>query len=118
MGSSTGVAADEVLAAVDAVLPPGTTAVRLSTLDARSREPGLRRAAALRGWVLVGHPAEVLARVPVPSPSERVAAATGTPSVAEAAALVHGGVLTVPKTVRGRVTVALAVPTPHPEEVP
>ncbi|RBY85029.1 cobalamin biosynthesis protein [Blastococcus sp. TF02A-30] len=109
LGTASGVSAEEVLAAVDAVLPPGATAVRLATLDARLREPGLREAAVLRGWRLVGHPAAALAGVAVPTPSERVAAAVGTPSVAEAAALLDGGSLTVPKTVVGRVTVAVAV---------
>ena len=49
-----------------------------------------------------------LGRVPVPTPSARAAAAVGTGSVAEAAALLHGGTLTVPKTVHGRVTVAVS----------
>jgi cobalt-precorrin 5A hydrolase len=109
VGTSTGVSADEVLAAVEAVLPHGATSVRLSTLDTRLREPGLREAATRRGWQLVGHPAATLARVPVPSPSDRVSTAVGTASVAEAAALLDGGSLAVPKTAFGRVTVAVAV---------
>jgi cobalt-precorrin 5A hydrolase len=109
VGASTGVTAEEVLAAVDAVLPSGAAPVRLSTLLTRLREPGLREAATRRGWQLVGHPSSALAAVPVPTPSPRVAAAVGTASVAEAAALLHGGRLTVPKTVVGRVTVAVAV---------
>lgn len=108
VGTTSGVSADEVLAAVDAVLPAGAPAVRLATLDARLREPGIREAADRRGWRLVGHPAAALAAVPVPTPSGRVAAAVGTSSVAEAAALLDGGSLTVPKTVVGRVTVAVA----------
>ncbi|MBJ7452547.1 MAG: cobalamin biosynthesis protein [Blastococcus sp.] len=108
LGAVSGVGADEVLAAVDAVLPSGTAGVRLATLDARAAEPGVREAAARRGWVLVGHPAAELAGVPVPTPSARVAAAVGTGSVAEAAALLHGGTLAVPKTVHGRVTVAVS----------
>jgi cobalamin biosynthesis protein CbiG len=109
VGTTSGISADEVLAAVDAVLAPGATAVRLATLDTRSHEPGLREAADRRGWQLVGHPAAALAHVAVPTPSDRVAAAIGTPSVAEAAALLDGGALTVPKTALGRVTVAVAV---------
>ncbi|MQA33960.1 threonine-phosphate decarboxylase [Modestobacter roseus] len=108
VGASTGVSAEEVLAAVDAVLPPDAGPVELATLDARAAEPGLREAAALRGWPLTGHPAPVLAAVPVPASSARVAAAVGTGSVAEAAALLGGGRLVVGKTVRGRVTVAVA----------
>jgi histidinol-phosphate/aromatic aminotransferase/cobyric acid decarboxylase-like protein len=109
VGASTGVTVEEVLAAVDAVLPAGQGPVQLATLDARSTEPGLREAAARRGWPLTGHPASVLAGVAVPTPSERVATAVGTPSVAEAAALLSGGQLVVAKTVHGRVTVAVAV---------
>jgi histidinol-phosphate/aromatic aminotransferase/cobyric acid decarboxylase-like protein len=108
VGASTGVAAAEVLAAVDAVLPADAAPVVLATLDARAAEPGLREAAARRGWPLTGHPAAALAAVPVPAPSSRVAAAVGTPSVAEAAALLGGGRLVVGKTVHGRVTVAVA----------
>jgi len=114
VGASAGVSAEDVLAAVDAVLPIGATGVRLATLAARAAEPGLRAAAADRGWQLVGHPAQELAQVSVPTPSRRVADAVGTASVAEAAALVHGGTLAVPKTVHGGVTVAVAVAVADP----
>lgn len=107
VGAASGVSADEVLAAVDAVLPPGADDVRLATLEARAAEPGIVEAATRRGWPLLAHSAEALARVPVPSPSDRVAHAVGTASVAEAAALIGGGTLAVPKTVHGRVTVAV-----------
>jgi cobalamin biosynthesis protein CbiG len=108
IGASAGVTAEEVLAAIDAVLPDGTTDVRLATLDVRAAEPGITEAAARRGWPLVGHDAPTLAGVAVPSPSALVAAAVGTASVAEAAALRSGGTLIVGKTVHGRVTVAVA----------
>jgi len=108
VGASSGATAEEVLAAVDAVLPTLDGPVRLATLDVRATEPGLREAAARRGWPLTGHPAAALATVEVPSPSDRVAGAVGTPSVAEAAALLAGGRLVVGKTVHGRVTVAVA----------
>ena len=108
VGASTGATADEVLAAVDAVLPPVGGPVRLATLDVRAAEPALREAASRRGWPLTGHPASALAEVAVPTPSDRTAAAVGTPSVAEAAALLTGGSLLVGKTVHGRVTVAVA----------
>ncbi|MGY1746140.1 cobalamin biosynthesis protein [Blastococcus sp. SYSU D00695] len=110
VGARPGVTAEEVLAAVDAVLPDGARDVRLATVDRRAAEPGVVAAAAARGWPLTGHPAEVLARVPVPTVSARVAAAIGTPSVAEAAALLAGGTLVVGRTVHGRVTVAVARP--------
>lgn len=108
VGAVSGVTAEEVLAAIDAVLPPGTDDVRLATLDARARETGIRDAAARRGWPVTAHPAELLAAVAVPSPSAAVADRVGTASVAEAAALAGGGTLLVGKTVHGRVTVAVA----------
>ncbi|RBY78336.1 cobalamin biosynthesis protein CbiG [Geodermatophilus sp. TF02-6] len=130
VGARPGVSAAEVLAAVDAVLaaleattprtgrpstagPPSSAGddragVRLATLDVRAAEPGVVAAAAARGWTLTGHPVEALAAVPVAAPSARVAAAVGTPSVAEAAALLGGGQLLVGRTVVGRVTVAVA----------
>jgi histidinol-phosphate aminotransferase len=83
--------------------------VELATLDTRAAEPGLRHAAERLGWPLTGYPAAALAAVAVPAPSDRVARAVGTPSVAEAAALLGGGQLVVGKTVHGRVTVAVAV---------
>ncbi|MGY1615238.1 cobalamin biosynthesis protein [Geodermatophilus sp. SYSU D00691] len=106
VGASSGVTADEVLAAVEAVLPAGARGVRLATLDARTAV--VAAAAALRGWPVVAYPAAELAAVPVPAPSPVVATAVGTPSVAEAAALLGGGRLLVGKTVVGRVTVAVA----------
>ena len=108
IGARPGVTADEVLAAVDAVLPPDAGEVRLATLAARADEPGIASAAAARGWPLAGYSAAELAPVVVPSPSERVAAHVGTGSVAEAAALVGGGTLVVGKTVHGPVTVAVS----------
>ncbi len=108
IGTASRIGADEVLAAIDAVLPAAAADVRLATLDARAVEIGVVLAAASRGWPLTGYSPAELARVPVPSPSDRVAARVGTPSVAEAAALLGGGTLLVPKTVHGRVTVAVA----------
>lgn len=81
----------------------------VATLDRRADEPGLCDAVAPR--VPRGYPADALARVTVPYPSGRVAAATGTPSVAEAAALLAAGpgaTLVVPKTTGDGVTVAVA----------
>ena len=108
VGAASGVTSEEVLAAVDAVLPDGAADVQLATLDVRATEPGLITAAARRGWSLTGHSPIELAAVTVPTPSARVAGLVGTPSVAEAAALLGGGMLLVPKTVHGRVTVAVA----------
>ena len=59
-------------------VPARNAGVRLATLDTRAAEPGVTAAAAQLGWPLTGHPAGVLAAVPVPAPSARVAAAVGT----------------------------------------
>lgn len=91
VGARPGVPADEVMALIGAVLrEAGLTRgdVRaLATLDARAAEPGIRAAAATLGVPVRGYPAEDLAGVRVPHPSALPLAATGTPSVAEAAAL-------------------------------
>ncbi|MFI8998391.1 cobalamin biosynthesis protein [Streptomyces sp. NPDC053542] len=104
IGARPGVPAEELTGLVRAVLAEAglpLAAVRaLATVDARAREPGLRAAAALLGVELLAYPPAVLATVPVPHPSGAVLAATGTPSVAEAAALAAagpGGTLAVPK---------------------
>ena len=110
IGARSGVTTEEVLAAVDAVLPPGATGIRLATLATRAAEPGIAGAAAERGWRVTGYSAVELAQIRVPSPSDAVAEAVGTASVAEAAALMDGGELVVGRTVHGRVTVAVAVP--------
>jgi len=96
--------------------------VLLATLDTKAGEPGLRDAAHELGVPLVGHPAAVLAVVPVPRPSATVRAAVGTPSVAEAAALTSGGTLLVPKLASPTCTVALAelapAAAPPPADLP
>jgi cobalamin biosynthesis protein CbiG len=94
LGCRPGVLAADVRATVRAVLDRSAldpAAVRAyATLAARAGEPGLR---AVTGSELLAYPAEVLALVRVPNPSERVAAAVGIPGVAEAAALHAAGVL-------------------------
>jgi cobalamin biosynthesis protein CbiG len=94
LGCRPGVLAADVRATVRAVLDRHAldpAAVRAyATLVARAGEPGLR---AVTGPELLAYPAEVLALVRVPNPSERVAAAVGIPGVAEAAALHAAGVL-------------------------
>jgi cobalt-precorrin 5A hydrolase/precorrin-3B C17-methyltransferase len=93
VGSARGVSAEEVGTLVDQALAAGMLApesVRcLATVDLKADEDGILQAAAARGWEVVTYPAETLAAVVVPNPSEVVRAEVGTPSVAEAAAL-HG----------------------------
>lgn len=92
-GCSRGCPAEELLALADAALAlvPNARVRALATVDLKAGEPGLRAAAAARGWPVELHPAAALAAVDVPTPSAVVAAHVGTPSVAEAAALLSGG---------------------------
>lgn len=69
----------------------------LSTIDAKAGEIGLLQLAARLGLHLLPFPAQTLAELDVPTPSERVAGFVGSPSVAEASVLARGGVLVVPK---------------------
>ncbi|MDT3400031.1 cobalamin biosynthesis protein [Streptomyces sp. B1866] len=129
VGACRGVAGDEVVDLVCAALaeaglsPAGVVA--LATAAARAAEPGLVRAAARLGVPLRGYGAGALAAVPVPHPSALALAALGTPSVAEAAALLaagEGGVLLVGKRKsRGspaRATCAVACPAARPRDAP
>jgi cobalt-precorrin 5A hydrolase/precorrin-3B C17-methyltransferase len=111
VGASRGVTADEVEQLVDAALqglsPLSVTAV--ATVDAKADEAGVVEACRRRGWPLVTYPAPALAVVDVPNPSEQPREVLGTPSVAEAAALLHsGGDLVVEKTKSAMATVAVA----------
>ena len=112
VGASRGVAAEEVLALVDAALAEAglsaASVTALATVDAKADEAGIVEAARRRGWPLGTHPAEVLAAIPVPNPSEVVRAEVGTPSVAEAAALATADDLVAPKRKSAMATVAVA----------
>ena len=91
MGASRGVPAREAGQLIDETLADlgvSPLSVRyIATADVKSDEQGLQAAAAERGWHIVPSPADRLAAVPVPNPSEVVRRAVGPPSVAEAAAL-------------------------------
>ncbi|MEV7890660.1 precorrin-3B C(17)-methyltransferase [Streptomyces sp. NPDC002817] len=101
VGASKGASVDEVLGLIEGVLRgaglSAASVAELATVDAKSEEPGIVRAAQRLGVPLVTYSAEELASVEVPNPSDAPLAAVGTPSVAEAAALVRGGELLVPK---------------------
>ncbi|MGV9629948.1 precorrin-3B C(17)-methyltransferase [Streptomyces sp. NPDC003487] len=101
VGASKGAPVDEVLTLVEGALAEAGLSVRslaeLATVDAKAGEPGIVGAAERLGVPLVTYPADVLAAVEVPNPSDAPLAAVGTPSVAEAAALARGGELLVPK---------------------
>lgn len=83
----------------------------LATVAAKADEPALLELAGQLQVPLTVFPAEQLAAVEVPHPSEVVRAAVGTASVAEAAALTAagpGGILVVAKTASATATVAVA----------
>ena len=111
MGASTGAPAAEVAALLEAAVTGAGLArasvAEVATLDRKAAEPGI----VALGLPLRTFPATALAGVPVPSPSVVVAAAVGTPSVAEAAALLAAGPgaeLVAPKRASAHATVALA----------
>ena len=90
----------------------------VASIDRKADEPALLALAERRQWSLRWLTAAQLAAVKVPNPSATVAAAMGTASVAEAAALLAGGpdaTLLAPKRVlrsqppeRGAATLAIA----------
>lgn len=123
MGASFGVSVQEARALLDLALdqlgldPSAVTAI--ATVDSKAREQGLVELADSLGVALVLHSKSELAKVAVPHPSPAVDAALGTPSVAEAAALLglpgwragHPSAaveLLVAKTASPRATVAIA----------
>jgi cobalt-precorrin 5A hydrolase/precorrin-3B C17-methyltransferase len=113
VGASRDAPAAEIGQLIDGVLGElgvSPDSVRyLATVDAKADEPGLHSAAAGRGWPVRTFPASRLAAVPVPNPSEVVRRAVGTPSVAEAAALLEpGSELIATKRASAHATVAVA----------
>jgi len=93
-----------------------------ATIDKKGDEPGLLALARGYGWPLRFFSAEALSQVGVPTPSEAVRRHMGTPTVAEAAAILAGngqpGDLLLPKYKhQGRdgknATVAIARMGPH-----
>ncbi|RJK92768.1 precorrin-3B C(17)-methyltransferase [Vallicoccus soli] len=111
VGSSRGVTPDEVGSLVDTALADAglspASVTHVATVEAKADEEGILEAARRRGWDVLVHSAEDLAQVEVPNPSEVVRGAVGTPSVAEAAALLGGGELVVPKRATSAATVAV-----------
>lgn len=63
----------------------------VASIDLKANEAGLQEVARKNGWMIRFFSASELAAVPVPNPSEIVRRHTGTPSVAEAAALLVAG---------------------------
>ncbi|MEU4357929.1 Rv2231c family pyridoxal phosphate-dependent protein CobC [Streptomyces virginiae] len=117
VGGRAGVSVEEVCALVEETLRGAGLAAEavtaLATLDSKVGEAGIAGAAERFGVPVLGYPADRLADVAVPHPSEAARAATGTPSVAEAAALVAGGELLVPKRRSLSATCAVATAQAH-----
>ncbi|GGM09179.1 precorrin-6y C5,15-methyltransferase (decarboxylating) subunit CbiE [Dactylosporangium sucinum] len=113
-GARPDATADEVLALLGESLSTLDAVTTVSTVD--GREELASAVAQVHGWRVVTFPAAELAQVEVPSPSARVASAVGTPSVAEAAALLAArgpaAVLLHAKRSSARATVAVAAPAP------
>lgn len=112
-GCSRGCPAAELAALIDeALAAAGASGVRaLATIDLKGDEPAMQEIAAARGWPLELHRAGELRDVEVPTPSTVVAGHVGTPSVAEAAALLTAGPgarLLVPKRRSAHATCAVA----------
>ncbi|MEU6773000.1 precorrin-3B C(17)-methyltransferase [Streptomyces sp. NPDC046759] len=101
VGASKGAPVTEVLGLIEESLAEAglsaASVAELATVDAKAQEPGVVAAAGRLGVPLVTYSAEELAAVEVPNPSGAPLTAVGTPSVAEAAALLRGGELLVPK---------------------
>ncbi|MEU5964652.1 precorrin-3B C(17)-methyltransferase [Micromonospora parva] len=123
VGASRGVPAAEVAELLHRVLAEAgldPASLRcLASADIKADEEGIRRTADALGVPLVTWPATRLAAVDVPHPSEVVRAAVGTPSVAEAAALLGAdgragdATLLVGKTATAMATVAVARHAPR-----
>jgi cobalamin biosynthesis protein CbiG len=113
LGCSRGASTEELAALLEracAALGADPAGLRcLASLDRKLDEPGLVALAQRLEVPLRGYPPERLAQVPVPRPSEAVRHAVGTPSVAEASAMLSApGGLLLPKLVSPNATVAIA----------
>ena len=111
MGASTGAPAGAAAPLLSEALATAGLAresvAEVATIDRRATDPAI----VALGPPVRAFPAEALAAVDVPTPSEVVRAAVGTASVAEAAALLAAGTgaeLVVTKRVAAQATVAVA----------
>jgi cobalamin biosynthesis protein CbiG len=116
VGASRGCPVSELEALVEAgLLVAGVRAERvdvLASVDVKGDEEAVLALSRSRGWGLVLFGADELADVAVPTPSALVARHLGTPSVAEAAALLAAGAgasLALRKQRSAHATVAVAI---------
>ena len=95
-GCDRGTPLDTLQQAVDAALnlarAGSADVAHMASIDLKIDEPGLRALAERHDWPMHFYSAAELAAVAVPHPSETVRKHTGTPSVAEAAALLAANV--------------------------
>lgn len=86
-GTPAATIAQAIAAALAACGATPADVAAVASIDLKAGEPGLAEIAARHGWHIHFYPAVALATVDVPNPSETVRQYTGSPSVAEAAAL-------------------------------
>lgn len=95
LGCRRGMDSNKLRATVEAFLASHNLTMghvaRFATCDVKADEAALLKLSQDTGIPMDFYPADHLASVPVPSPSERVASKIGTPSVCEAAALLSAG---------------------------
>ncbi|MFD5180510.1 cobalamin biosynthesis protein [Nocardia sp. NPDC058379] len=109
IGVRLGADPEKITRAVESVVGDTATVTCLATIDRRAPDPGVRAAAAALGVPVVAFSAAQLTEVGTPHRSPRTARAVGTPSVAEAAALLAGsGELLCGRTVVDGVVIAVA----------
>jgi cobalt-precorrin 5A hydrolase/precorrin-3B C17-methyltransferase len=110
-GCSRGALASEILGLIECTLQEGrltkASIAKLASVELKRDEKGLIEASRTLGVPLSFHTADELAEVVVPNPSEAVAEAVGTPSVAEASVLAAGAELIVEKRASANATVAI-----------
>ena len=112
VGCSLGCPPEELAALVETALAEiDGTVVAVATVDRRADEPCVTALATAAGVPLRTYPAAMLAKVSVPTPSAAVERHVGTPSVAEAAAML-GGELVIPKRRSPHATCAIAKEAP------
>ncbi|QIS05150.1 cobalamin biosynthesis protein [Nocardia brasiliensis] len=110
LGLRPGTPADLIVRVVREIVGENTINC-LATLDRRAAEASVRAAAAELGVPIRAFTATELAKVTVPNPTSRTATAIGTPSVAEAAALLAAGTplpLLLPKHTTTGLVLAIA----------
>ena len=111
VGCSRGASAGEILDLMERSLRKAglskESVAYLASVEAKSDEAGLVEAAARLGVPLRFYPADELAEIEVPNPSNVVRSAVGTPSVAEASALASRAELLLEKEKSAMATVAV-----------